>query len=634
MLRRVAVATIILSLLPYPPAAASHTLAVGVVGPDPDGAYDLTYDIHRDAAGPITLALELTRTNAEGTLVAARDLGTAELPQGTTRRAVAFLPAEGAGRYAVALVVDGQRSTPLEFDVDDDAASTAVRFDVPDEPTWITLANDSVNADAKVKSPGEALLTRGTLSDANGLGDIDTLTWRIERANATALAGTIPHPTNATSWSFEHRFDASPFEAGNYTLHLSALRGDVPRANASRTFVIREVAPTLVSGALANVTPDETNVQETTVVLADRNGMPSGAIDARVYRASTRVEGLGFNVTLGEPTRLADAEGTARGAYALSLRVPERATAGSYRVSLYANGSLLGSMPFEVRALPTLTAANATTFEGRLALAIEGTGDAIVVARLSDGNGSATTVSTTLANGTAGLTLDAPRRGAPLTWNVTLHARTGGRAVAWRAGSWSVPDDAPTVAVAPLHVRARLPAAWRLDSPWPLDGTNVTVTFSRWDGTPEDRLAATVNDGRLRVDAPADIMAGRYTAALSVAWPNGTASRTSWTFDAGPWVQLELGPPVVDGRVATVPVRNAGGAGISKLVVETEPTAAVKLSRQGVTHAPSTSGARAVFAVPLAPDEEATLSVELPDGPLRSGQHVVGIRVLARVDVS
>lgn len=634
MLRRVAVATIILSLLPYPLAAASHALAVGVVGPDPDGAYDLTYDIHRDAAGPVTLALEVTRTDANGTVVAARDLGGAELPAGTTRRAVAFLPAEGAGRYAVALVVDGQRSAPLEFNVDDDAASTSVRFEVPDEPTWIDLTNDSVNADGKVKSPGEALLTRGTLSDANGLRDIDTFAWRIERANATALAGTMPHPTNVTSWSFEHRFDASPFEAGNYTLHLSALRGDVPRANASRTFVIREVAPTFLSGALPNVTPDETILQRTTVILADRNGMPSGSLDARVYRASTRVEGLGFNVTLGEPTRLADSDGAARIAYALSLRVPERATAGSYRVSLYADGSLLGAMPFEVRALPTLTAVNATTIEGRLALAIEGTGDAIVVAQLSDGNGSATSVSTTLANGTATLTLDAPRRGAPLTWNVSLHARTGGRAVAWRTGSWSVPDDAPTVGVTPLHVRARLPAAWRLESPWPLEGTNVTVTFSRWDGAREERLAATLHGGRLRVDAPADIAAGRYTAALSVAWPNGTTSRASWTFDAGPWVQLELGSPVVDGRVATVPVRNAGGVGVSKLVVETEPTSNVKLSRQGVTHAPSTSGARAVFAVPLAPDEVATLRVELPDGPLRSGQHVVAMRVLARVDVA
>lgn len=635
MLRRVAVATIILSLLPCPLVAASHSLAAGVEGPDPDGAYLLSYDVHRDAAGVVSLALEIVRTDADGTLVAARDLGSVDLPAGITRRDVAFLPAEGPGRYAVALAVDGERGAPLEFDVDDDAASAQVRFEVPDEPTYLNLTNDSVNANGKVKAPGEALLTRGMLSDANGLADLDALGWTVEQGGAAVLIGTVSPPSNGTSWSFEHRFEVSPFAAGNYTLRLSALRSNVAYANASRTFTIKESAPTFVSGALANVTPDETTTQTALLVLADRNGPLEHALEPRVYRASTRVEGSGFNATLGAPTRLADADGAARFSYPLALRVPERATAGSYRVSIYADGALLGSMPFDVRPLPTLSAVNASSVDGRLRLAVEGSGEGVIVARLTDGNGSTTTVSSALANGTASLSLDPPRRGAPLTWNVSLQARAGGRALAWRTGNWSVPDDAPVLGLAPLHVRPRLPAAWRLDSAWPLEGANVTLGFARWDGAPEPRIAASLADARVRVSAPADLAAGRYTGQLRVAWPNGTTSSATWTFDAGPWVELELGAAAIDGRVATVPLRNAGGIAVSKIVVETEPTATVKLVRNGTTTSPTSVVAqRAVFAASLAPGEDASLRVELPSGPLRSGKHDVALRVLARVEIA
>lgn len=632
MLRRVAVVgVIVLSLLPQPLAAASHSTAVSAEGPDPDGAYTLTYDVHRDAAGKVAFGLDVTRTDAEGSLAGARELDPADLPAGTTRLSFAFLPSEGPGGYSVALVTDGVTGAALEFDVADEAAGAALRFQVPDEPTWIDLTNDPVNANGKVKVPGEALLTRGTLADGNGLADVDAFSWRIEHANGTLLTGTLAHPTNATSWSFEHRFDASPFPAGDHTLHLEALREGVVLAQASRTFALREVAPTLLAGALANVTPDEPTVQTATLVLADRNGPPSGALEARVYRASTRVEGLGFHASLGEPTRLADAEGAARTAYPLSLRVPERATPASYRVSIYSDGALLGSLPFDVRALPTLASANATTSGGRLVLAIAGGGDGLLIARLSDGAGSTSTVASPLDNGTATLTLDPPRRGVPLAWNVSLHVRPDGRALAWRTGTWSAPDDAPPVSVVPLHVRPRLPAAWRLESPWPLDDAQLDLTFARWDGTPDTRLSATLDGGRVRVDAPPDLAAGRYTGTLVASWPNGTSSRATWSFDAGPWAQIELGTPSVEGRVASIPLRNAGGVAISKLVVETEPSALVKLARAGATHTPAAAGARAVFTVPLAPGEEATLRIEIPAGPMRSGEHVVALRVLARV---
>ena len=399
MLRRVVVVALVLSLLPYPPAAAAHTLAVGVSGPDPDGAYTLTYDIHRDAARSATLALDVARTDADGTRTGVRDLGAASLPAGTTRRDIPFLPAEGPGRYVVALVVDGARGGELAFDVDDATATAALRFQVPDEPTLLTLANDSVNADGKLKSPGDPLLTRGTLSDGNGLADIQAFTWSVERAGEDARAGALALPSNGTSWSFEHRFDASPFEAGNYTLRLRALKGDAAVATVARTFAIREVAPTFVEGALANVTPDEAVTQTVSVVLADKNGVPEHALESRVYRASTRMENAGFAASLGTPTRLADVDGAARTAYPLTLRVPERATPGAYRVSLYADGALLGSLPFEVRALPTLTSVNATAREGRLTFDTRGVGEGVLIARLTDGAGASSLTSAAFTNG-------------------------------------------------------------------------------------------------------------------------------------------------------------------------------------------------------------------------------------------
>lgn len=630
---RRAVIVAALLCLPLPSAVAAHSAAVAVDGPGPDGAFNLTYEIHRDAAGPASLALEVVRTDADGSASSARDLAVAELPAGSSTYVVRFLPAEGAGRYAVTLVVDGARGGMLEFSADDASTATIVPFEVPDHPTYVNLTNDTVNADGKTKSPGEALLTRGSVSDANGLAELDGLLWRIERAGAGVLDGQLAPPANATSWSFEHRFDRSPFEAGNYTLHLRAVKSSAVVASAARTFVIREVAPTFVGGALANVTPDEETTQTVSVVLADKNGAPPGGLEARVYRASTRVEGAGFNATLGAPARLADAEGAGRFAYPLALRVPAQAPAASYRVSIYADGALIGSLPFEVLRLPTLAEVNATAVGARLALAVSGSGDGFLVGRLTDGEGAATSVGTTFVNGTGALSLDAPRRGVPLRWNVTLHAREGGPVVAAREGNWTPPSDAPPIALDPIHVRARLPAAWRVSSAWPLDGTNATFSFTRWDGQPETRVQATLTGDRVRVSAPADIPAGRYSAHLTLRWPNGTASEATWAFDAGPWVELALGAPSVDGRAASVPITNAGGIGISRLVVETDPQTNVTLVRGNETHAPSLSGGRASFSVSLPPGEDATLRIGLPDGALRAGRHDVSVRVLARVSL-
>lgn len=626
---------LILLVLPFslPAASASGAVGVGAEGPDAQGAFRLLFDVQRDAPASVDVSLDVRREDADGTVQGAREMGPSEFPAGTTRLNLSFLPAEGAGRYTVGLVLDGARAAEVAFVVDDAGASRTLAFDVSDELTTLTLTNDEVNADGKVKAPGDALLTRAVVSDGNGLDDVDGVTWRVEREGDAEAEGELPWPPgNGTSAEITARFDRSPFPAGNHTLRLVAHRNASELASVTRTFVIREVAPTFVSGALANVTPDEVVTQRVTLVLADKNGLPNGTLEARVYRGSTRAEGAGLSATLGAPTRGEDRDGAARVSYPLALVVPARATAGAYRVSVYHDGALVESLPFDVLPLPTLRSVQAASEGAALRFDVSGTGDGLLVARMSDGNGSAASVAARLVNGSASLRLDAPRQGAAYTWTLALHAREDGPALETRAGNWSAPLDGPALRVSPVHVRARLPAVWAVESEWSLADANATWSFTRWDGVPEPRLAGALQDGRARVDGPVDLPAGRYTARLRLTWGNGSASEATWSFDAGPWIELELGEPLVEGREARVALRNAGGVAVGRLVVESSPATDLTLLVRNETLQPAASGQRAQFAsVDLAPGESAEIIVRLPEGAMRSGRHDVALRVLARV---
>lgn len=626
---------LILLVLPFslPAASASGAVGVGAEGPDAQGGFRLLFDVQRDAPASVDVALDVLREDADGTRQAARELGPRELAAGTTRLNLSFLPAEGAGRYTVGLVLDGARAAEVAFDVDDAGASRTLAFDVPDEPTTLALTNDDVNADGKVKTPGDALLTRAVVSDGNGLDDVDGVTWRVEQDGDVEAEGALAWPPgNGTSAEVTASFDQSPFPAGNHTLRLVAHRNGSDLASVARTFVIREVAPTFVSGALANVTPDENTTQRISLVLADKNGLPNGTIETRVYRGSTRAESAGLSATLGAPARGEDEGGAARVTYPLALAVPTRAAAGAYRVSVYHDGSLVESLPFEVLPLPTLRSVQATSDGAALRFDVSGTGDGLLVARMSDGNGSAASVAERLVNGSASLRLEAPRQGAAYAWTLSLHAREGGPALETRAGNWSAPLDGPALRLTPVHVRARLPAVWAVESAWSLAGANATWSFTRWDGAPEPRLVGTLRDGRARVDGPVDLPAGRYTARLRATWDNGSASEATWSFDAGPWIELDLGEPVVEGREARVALRNAGGIAVGRLVVESAPATNLTLLVRNATLQPATNGQRAHFSgVDLAPGESADIVVRLPEGAMRSGRHDVALRVLARV---
>lgn len=622
-------ALLLLSLLLIPTLAAASA-APRAEGPDASGAYTLVFEVERANAGRVVLALAVAREDADGSVTARRELGGRDFAAGTSVLELPFLPAEGAGLYTVGLLVDEARVGEVRFAVDDAGGARTVGFDIPDEPTYLNLTSEDVNAAGKLKSPGEVLITRARIADANGLSDVEGVRWRVERAGALVYDGALAWPQNGTSADVEVRFDRAPIAAGEHTLRLVAHRGSAELASAARTFVIREVAPTLVAGALPNVTPDVNLTLDAFLVLADRNGEISGVMEPRVYRASTRVEGAGFSAILGTPLREADAEGTARFTYPLTLRVPERATPGAHRVSLYHDGALVGSVPFEVRAVPTLASVNATSQGNALRLDARGAGDGIVLATLA-GSGNAR-VTAGFVNGSATLSLPAPQAGASYTWTLELRAREDGPTLAARHGSWSAPADGAALRVSPLFVRSRLPASWSVESERDLADANATWSFTRWDGAPEPRLVGELRDGRARVSSPPDLAAGRYTARLRLEWPDATASEATWGFDAGPWVELALGEPVVVGREARLSVRNAGGVTIERLVVESDPAASLVLRVGNASHAPTPVGSRSQFqGAPLAPGEEAQLVVRLPDGALRSGRHEVSVRVLAKV---
>lgn len=628
---RLLLVSLLLIPLPLPPSAAAEPRATG---PDDEGAWVLAFDVTLVEARTASARLDVLREDAEGNATGARDLGTKDLPAGTSTVEIPFLPAEGAGRYTVALLLDGAIAGAVTFDVETAAAAQEIAFDVPDAPTWVNLTNDDVNADGKTKSPGEALVTRAIVTDDNGLAELDGLRFAVERAGVTVDSGAlvISAPANATAAPVELRYDRAPLAAGAYTLRLSAHKGGALRAEASRTFTIREVAPSFVSGAIGNVTPDEDRTIATAVVLADRNGaVGPGALDARVYRGSARAEGSGFAATLGAPTRLADANGAARWSYPLDLRVPARATAGSMRVSLYHNDTLLASLPFDVLALPQLRSVAAANASGKLVLTPNATGEGHLTAILRGEDGRETrAASTSLA---APLVLAPPARGAPLRWTLELRAREGGPVVAERNGTWTAPFDGPALVVSGLHVRKHLPATWAIDAGGrSLADAEANVTFARWDGVPEPTLRASVANGRVRVDGPRDLAAGRYEARLMLSWPNGSVSEATWSFEAGPWIELALGAPVVDGTVARVPVENVGSLPIARFLVEAAPAARVKLVVGNATLEPREVGGRHAFSgATLEPGERGELIVELPAGPRAAGRASVSLRVMARL---
>lgn len=620
-------------LLTLPAVAATSPAPApeGVQGPDADGAYLLSYAVHRDAAGAARLLLHVQREDGAGVVAATRDLGQRDLPVGATQVEASFLPLEGAGDYAVSLSVDGVEGAPLRFRAQEGSGGTArFAFAVQDEPTLLALTTDAVNADGKAKSPGEALVTRATLSDGNGLAELDGVRWRVERGADLVEEGALPFDAAGTSAALESRWARSPAAAGMHRLTLVALKDGHPVANASRTFLLKDVAPVVAGGNLTPALAGRAALLSAELLVADRNGAP-GPIEARVYKASTRVEGQGFLASLGEPAPRPDADGFGRTAFALQVRVPEAAAAGLYRVSLYANGTLAGSLPLDVRAPATLATVHAEAAPGgALRLVARGAGEGHLEAGTVDAAGHRVHAHAPFAAGAGDVTLPASSAAGPLRWDLRLLHAEGGETLETRNGTWPA-DAGPVLALAARHVTPRLPASWDVRAPgWDLAHAQATVDLTRWDGAPAAALSARLDGDVLRVTGPADVEPGRYDGTLHVAFPNGTTARVSWSFEAGPWMRLRLGEPIVEGREARIPLHNDGGLPARRLVAEVAPDVAhATLVVDGHAHEPRPGPRRAFSGFDLPPGATAELVLRLPPGPLPSGARDAQVRLLA-----
>ncbi|HWH08895.1 MAG TPA: hypothetical protein VNX21_06825, partial [Candidatus Thermoplasmatota archaeon] len=562
--------------------------------------------------GPASLRLLVSR---DGEPQGDRDLGVRDLPAGTARVELPFLPAEGPGAYAVALAVDGAAGAPLRFDAHEAGATARVTWVVPDEPTRLALLDDPVNADGKLKSPGEAVVTRLRVEDANGMADVRALAWHVLQGAAVVESGALALAAapNATGATVEHRHARVPLAAGEYLLVLRA-----NGAEARRTFAIRDVAPTLAALRLDNVTPDAETTLRAEALLADRNGWSAdAALEARVYRGSAR---LPWAVALDAPRVQAE-----NATFALAVTVPAGAAPGPHRVSLYAAGALVGSAGFEVLPVPRLAGVAAEPRDDALALHVNLTAPGLVDVLLA-GDGAALRTTRALPAGASTLALDAPADAPRLRWNVTLRAREGGPALGHAEGEWRRDLPRPVLDLQPVRVH---PApAWRVAAAgWDLAGAEANVTLVRWDGQPVEPRAS-FDGERLALGAPLE--PGRYAMTLTLRLPNGTRAAAQASFDVAPWVRVALGEAVVRGDGTVVlPVHNAGAA-VRGLVVEVEGLpGAPALEAGGASHAPRARAGRHVFDAPLAAGEGATLVLKLPQGPLASGAHEARVRVLA-----
>src|SRR5438552_3331306 len=357
--------------------------------------------------------------------------------------------------------------------------------------------------DALAAAPARPAPVNPTGPDGNGLAELDAPAWRVDGLTiGFADGGTMEWTPNGTSASLEHRYARSPLAVGTYRLTVLATKGGSTVASASRTFVIRDVATTMEpAAALANITPDIDASVGVGLVLADKNGAPLDApIEARVFHGSTRAESSGLVATLHAPFAIPDADGNGRATFPMHVAVPALAAPGAYRVSIYVNSSLVGSVPFNVTALPTLTGVVPTGSQARLQLDATGTGDGLVTAALTDGDGTTVSTTTAFRNGSASFTIDAPAASGSYAWNVTLRAHEGGLILGARNGTWLRAE--PRLVLTTLRNGPRS-FSWGVDAPgWDLSGAAATLAIARWDGTPETSFNAAVDTTGLRLAAP------------------------------------------------------------------------------------------------------------------------------------
>jgi hypothetical protein len=304
----------------------------------------------------------------------------------------------GPGLYTFRVDAGGERlaeaAAELQVAVPDvraDNATANFTIDVEDRPTTLRLASDSVNADGKAKTPGNAVITRVELQDPNGLGDVQRVTFAYFRVDAgqrvPVAARVLEQPGAAlapgtTQVQLEDRFELAPVKDADYVCRIVAQGTGAP--DVERTFVITDVRPEAsLAWHTTSFWPARAGTVNGTLLVRDAN-FGTGPLDDTditeldvlhllLYKGSVRVAEPGWSVEAashdgpapldldlqGQGTRSTPypyevVAGKGQLALPVAVHVPEGATPGSYRLSVQAN-STLASAGFDVQALPRVT---------------------------------------------------------------------------------------------------------------------------------------------------------------------------------------------------------------------------------------------------------------------------------------
>lgn len=586
----------------------------------------------------------------------------------------------GPGRYGIALRAHGRwvagESAPLALDVaraTDPSSDVPIVAIVPDAPLTIALMADTVNADGKLKRPGEELVTRVRLADGNGLSALARVTFEVLREGAVVNVTDSALPADRwarTTLDLENRFASSPMSAGPYTMRIRAWNDSGPAAVATRTFAIRPVRADTATVTLeaSSVLTDRAWTLAGSAALGskgwERPVDVDGILQVRVYRGTTQVawEARAGNVTGPTPllAPLAGSDHARSGAHGtatlpIAVTVPAGA-AGSYRVNVLWSANAtdtatsLASWMLVAEAAPTigrLESAGEPRSGSQLPIAFAVTEGA----NFENVTFSLLTESVNVADRTGIVNLTVPAglaAGSPL--RLLAEVRAAGRVVSTRALDLEVANSPPGAILraaldgVPMERLRILPGAGREIrvgiATFDANGDAPIVeslALLDWNGRAVAETSPIAREGGAEgvLDLPATLPPGAYRLVARVRDAEGAKGEASLPALVGGWAAVRGYPTslVVTGGmlVGTLRVENVGTVPLTALAADVDgagPLSRAATLRLGA--ASSAEGAPLALGTPLAPGEGLTLSVEVPldprDGP---GRYAGTVRILA-----
>lgn len=569
-MRRALVALLfLLPALPVPAATFDVALAAG----EPEGwEVPLVATIRADAPATVAPVLEVAYA-ADGWDGAWSELWPEVAVDGNATAEASFLARHGAGAYTLVLRAGEAASAPVEVVLEAPGPAsdaTNATWDGGASGATLRLTSDSVNADGKLKSPGEDVVTRYVAEDPDGLGGEVVVEVRAGARVVHRERVALPSGTTA---SLEHRFAASPLAAGTYEVVLATAASSV-----SRTFVVRDVAAVVVSAtAPARVRAGE--AVEVVVAVGDRNADAAGRVNAslvaKTYRVTTAVpwtialdgaegEGaLAFAVETGadDPTWrvVGDAGVVDR---ALAVHVPATAAPATYRLAVFRGTQNLGEAAFDVVPPPSV---------GDLRVVRAFPGEALVV---EGATGGVDRVRVTTPHGDAAADVAAGRFRAQVPLPRGLAAGTEVRVEVDADGALAslvarVENAPPTVALGALPPRlvpgARLPLDVETDD---ANGETPSVSVRVLDAG--GRSVAEADGDEVRVPK---LPRGRYAVEVVATDAAGATASARGVVDVAPWTEAAFLDDAVavrregDALVASARVANVGTTNVTEAIV-------------------------------------------------------------------